>query len=263
MSGSRHRSPFCFVGILVPLELLPIINCSNRLLGLLGEDEYRELMPLLGRVRLGLGEVVCKPGAAASRVYFPCSCLLSVQTLMADGTAVEAAAIGNDGFAGIDVLLGARYWTASLMCQVEGDCLTMEVDDFLAATRGDSGLRRAAQRYVAAYLGLVSQSVACNRLHKVEERFAGWILMTCDRLGSEAFYLTQEFIAEMLGVQRPSVSTVASAFQQAGVIRYARGRMRVLDRQRLEQASCECYAVCARQEQELLLAPGQAAGRYR
>jgi CRP-like cAMP-binding protein len=242
-------------GTAVPLELLPIIDCSNRILRLLGEDEYRALMPALRRTRLPLRQVVCARGETASLVYFPCDCLLSVQALMQDGTAVETATIGNEGFAGIDVLLGMRHWSGTVVCQVEGDCLCMEADLFREAIRGDTGLRRAAQRFVAAYLGLVSQSVACNRLHRVEERFARWMLMTSDRVRSDSFYLTQEFIARMLGVRRPSVSTVASAFQQDGMIRYTRGRVEILDRRRLEQASCECYAACVRQDEELLLPP--------
>jgi CRP-like cAMP-binding protein len=240
----------------VPNELLPIIDCSNRLLRMLDEDEYRRLSPQLRRTRLTLRDVVCELGAPASSVYFPCDCLLSVHALMQDGSAVEVAAIGNDGFCGVDILLGLQAWSASTVCQAEGDCLVMDAAAFRRAIAGDTGLRRVAQRYIASYLGLVSQSVACNRLHKVDERFARWMLMTADRVGGDAFYLTQDSIAEMLGVHRPSVSMVASAFQQAGIIRYARGRMEILDRGRLEQACCECYACCIAQDAALMLQPG-------
>jgi hypothetical protein len=236
-------------------ELLPIIDCRNRLLGMLDDDAYRALMPLLRRTRLAARTVVGARGAAAGAVYFPCSCVLSIVTLMRDGTMVETGAVGNEGFAGIDVLLGSESWGDTVICQVGGDCLWMARDDFCRAVAGDSGLRRATQRFLMAYLGLVAQSAACNRLHKVEERFARWMLMTRDRVGSDEFYLTQEFIAQMLGVHRPSVSTVASAFQQAGLIRYTRGRMTILDRAGLEQASCECYAVCARQIEAVLRPP--------
>jgi CRP-like cAMP-binding protein len=234
---------------------LPIIDCPNRLLRMLGEDEYRTLMPCLRRVRLSPRTLVGQRDGVAEGVYFPCSCVLSVLTSMVDGTVVETGTVGSEGFVGIDVLLGSARWSDTVVCQVGGDCLWLAADDFCRAVGRDTGLRRAVQRFVLAYLGMVTQSAACNRLHKVEERFARWMLMTCDRVGGDAFYLTQEFIAQMLGVHRPSVSTVASAFQQSGLIRYTRGRMTILDRAGLEQASCECYAVCARQIEALLRPP--------
>lgn len=222
---------------------------------MLDEDAYRALMPVLRRIRLAPKTVVGERGAPAGAVYFPCSCVLSVLTLMRDGTMVETGAVGSEGFVGLDVLLGSESWGDTVVCQVGGDCLWMTAEDFCRAVDNGGGLRRATLRFLAAYLGLVAQSAACNRLHKVEERFARWMLMTCDRVGGDAFYLTQEFIAQMLGVHRPSVSTVASAFQHAGLIRYSRGRMTILDRGGLERASCECYAVCVGQIEALLRPP--------
>jgi CRP-like cAMP-binding protein len=235
-------------------DLLPTIDCTNRLLRMLGETEYRALAPRLERVRLARRDVVCRRGGIADAVYFPGNCLLSVLTPMHDGTTVEAGMIGREGFAGIEVLLGAACWNHTVVCQIEGDCLWMPAVEFRAAIAGDTGLRRAVQRFVVAYLGLVMQSVACNRVHKVEARFARWILMTADRVGDDMFYLTQEFISQMLGVRRPSVSTVAGAFQQAGLIRYTRGCVTILDRAGLERVSCECYAACRQQAEELLRA---------
>jgi len=232
--------------------LLPTIDCPNRLLRMLDEEAYRALMPAMSRRRLHVGDVVGPRGEAASNVYFPCHGVLSVLTLMRDGTMVETGTIGNEGFAGIDVLLGCEYWTDTVFCQVEGDCLWMTAEAFHQAVAALPSLRRATQRFVAAYLSLVAQSAACNRLHKVEERFARWMLMTGDRVGGDGFYLTHEFISQMLGVHRASVSTVASAFQQAGLIRYTRGHVTLLDRPGLERASCECYEVCARQIEDLL-----------
>jgi CRP-like cAMP-binding protein len=239
-------------------DLLQTIDCANRLLRMLGEAEYRDLLPGLQRLRLQPGEILCQRGDPACKVFFPCNGVLSVVALMRDGTMVETATIGNEGFAGIDVLLGCERWTDTVMCQVECDGLWMPAEAFChtIAGSGGAGLRRATQRFLVTYLSLVSQSVACNRLHKIEERFARWMLMTRDRVGGDGFYLTQEFISQMLGVHRPSVSTVASAFQQAGLIHYTRGHVSILDRAGLEHASCECYAVCARQIEELLRPPG-------
>jgi hypothetical protein len=230
----------------------PPERCGNRLLGTLSDEDYLELAPLLRPERLHSRQLICQRGKAAAHVYFPCGCVLSVLTFMRSGVAIESGTIGMEGFSGIDVLLGVQHWTDTTVCQVTGDCVCMAASDLRKATRDDTPLRRILQRFVAVYLSLVSQSAACNRLHNIEERFARWVLMTHDRLPGDEFFLTQEFIADMLGVHRPSVSVVAGAFQQAGYIRYSRGRMTILDRRGLEAASCECYAVGARQIEELL-----------
>jgi CRP-like cAMP-binding protein len=231
-------------------------RCRNRLLGTLSDEDYLALAPLLRPERLRSRQVVCQRGKAAAHVYFPTGCVLSVLTFMRNGVAIETGTIGMEGFSGVDVLLGVQHWTDTTVCQIEGECMCMSASDFRKAVKGESALRRIVQRFVAVYLSLVSQSVACNRLHNIEERFARWVLMTHDRLPGDEFSLTQEFLADMLGVHRPSVSVVAGAFQQAGYIRYSRGRMTILDRRGLEAASCECYGVCARQIEELL-GPGK------
>jgi CRP-like cAMP-binding protein len=128
----------------------------------------------------------------------------------------------------------------------------MRADDFRRAAQGDTALRRVIQRYSQAYIGLASQSVACNRFHTIEERCARWLLMTQDRVHSNQFMLTQEFLAHMLGVHRPSVSLVAGILQKAGIITYKRGLITVLDREALESASCECYGIVKEQFDRLL-----------
>ncbi len=171
---------------------------------------------------------------------------------MQSGAAVEVGTIGREGFFGLELMLGATQWTETTLCQVEGDSLRMSASAFQGAITADTGLRRIAQRYLMAYLALVSQSVACNRLHNIEERFARWVLMTHDRVDGDEFFLTQEFIADMLGVHRPSVSLVAGAFQQAGFIKYSRGAMTIVNREGLEAASCECYRASTDQFARLL-----------
>jgi CRP-like cAMP-binding protein len=169
--------------------------------------------------------------------------VVSVLALMEDGSMVEVGTIGNEGFYGIDVLVGGERAIETTLCQIAGKALRMRAADFLGATDGNTPLRRVTQRYLLAYLSLISQSVACNRLHPTEARFARWILMTHDRVLGDDFYLTQEFLAAMLGAHRPSVSVVAGAFQQAGMIRYNRGRMTILNREALEDTACECYGI--------------------
>ncbi|HEX8404240.1 MAG TPA: Crp/Fnr family transcriptional regulator, partial [Duganella sp.] len=190
----------------------------NHLLASLGDDEYRELAPELQTVHLHRRQVVGERGKAAEYVYFPCGGVLSVLAYMHSGAAVEVGTIGKEGFFGLELLVGGTQWTETTICQVEGGSLRMSACAFRDAIKDDTPLRRVAQRYLMAYLSLVSQSVACNRLHNIEERFARWMLMTHDRVDGDEFFLTQDFIADMLGVHRPSVSLVAGAYQQAGFI---------------------------------------------
>jgi CRP-like cAMP-binding protein len=217
-------------------------KCGNYLLSTLTDDGYAALAPRLQRIHMVPKDVVGERNTLIDYIYFPCGAVLSVLAYMSDGTAIEVGTAGREGFCGIEVLVAGERWTETTICQVEGDCFRMSVKDFKEAIQADTPLLRATQQYMQVYLALVSQSVACNRLHTIEERFSRWVLMTHDRVDGDVFHLTQEFLAVMLGVQRPSVSLVASSFQQAGLIRYHRGRMTILNRHGLEETCCECYA---------------------
>lgn len=214
---------------------------KNHLLLLLPQEELVDLAHFSKPVRPQFKQAVFERGNGIDHVYVPCSSVFSIWTFMRDGTAVEVGTVGNEGLAGIDLLTGGDFATDTTIRQVEGESLRMQVSDFRSALVRHSGLRQATQRYLQAYLSQVSQSVACNRLHPTKARFARWVLMTHDRVGDDEFHLTQEFLADMLGVRRPSVSVVASAFQNAGLIRYTRGRLAIVDRSGLEQLCCECY----------------------
>jgi len=235
------------------LALAPSRRSSgNLLLDTLNEDQYSQLEPRLQRIPMKLKDVVGQRGVAPTHVFFPCTAVLSVLAFMQDGTAVEVGTIGKEGFIGIETLAGGEQWTETTICQIEGEALRMSISDFKEAIADDTPLRRITQRYLLVYLSLVSQSVACNRLHAIDARFARWVLMTHDRVDGDEFTLTQEFLAIMLGAQRPSVSLVASAFQQAGLIRYSRGHMTILNRVGLEDACCECYGIVREQFDRLL-----------
>lgn len=229
---------------------------GNQLLNTLSDNDYQRLAPLLRVEHLEAKDTISRRGVAPATVYFPCSAVFSVLAFMSDGVAIEVGTVGREGFVGIETLAGGQESTETTICQVAGEALAMSVPDFREAITGDSALRRITQRYLLVYLSLVSQSVACNRLHTIEARFARWILMTHDRVTGDEFRLTQEFLADMLGVHRPSVSLVASAFQQAGLIRYSRGHMSILNRAGLEDASCECYAAVKTQFDRLLAGTG-------
>jgi CRP-like cAMP-binding protein len=234
--------------------------CDNRLLDLLSTDDYHALAPYIEKVDLNIKETIAERGQPIHYIYFPCTAVLSVLNLMLDGQMVEVGTIGNEGFFGIDVLIGSDFATDTSICQIKGRALRMTVANFKKAIDGDTPLRRVTLRFLQAYLSMVSQSVACNRLHTIEARFARWVLMTHDRVMGDDFFLTQEFLASMLGVHRPSISLVAGAFQQAGVIRYTRGHMTILKRDALEEMCCECYDIVNKQYERtvgLLRAPGE------
>jgi CRP-like cAMP-binding protein len=218
-------------------------SCNNRLLSLLSADDYHALAPHLETVDVNLKQVVGERDHPISYIYFPCTAVLSVLAYMADGQVAAVGTIGNEGFYGIDVLMGGDLAIETTICQISGKALRLPATHFRDAIEGNTPLRRVTERYLQAYLSLVSQSVACNRLHHIEARFARWILMTHDRVLGDDFYLTQEFLAAMLGVHRPRVSLVAGSFQQAGMIRYNRGHMTILKREALEEMTCECYGI--------------------
>lgn len=196
--------------------------------------------------------VIYERGKKIRYVYFPMSGAHSVLAFMEDGAAVEVGTIGREGFSSVEVLIGATVSAETTICQIPGASLRIPLAKFNEIRQKAPELERLCFRYLRAYLSQVSQSVACNRLHSTEERFARWILISHDRIQGDSFHLTQEFLADMLGVHRPSVTLIARAFQQAGLIKYNRGVVTVLDRTGLEAACCECYGVVKKQFQRLL-----------
>lgn len=224
----------------IPNMIQPVRMCKNFLLSMLPDDDYQRLLPRLQLVHLSLKEILSLKNSRIEHVFFPCTAVLSIQTYMADGTAIEVSAVGNEGFTGMETLIDGTHSVETTICQVEGSCLRMRVGDFKAAIIGDTPLRRITERYAHAYMNQMAQSIVCNRLHSLEQRFARRLLITRDRVEGDEFYLTQEFLAGMLGVCRPSVSVVANTFQERGVIRYSRGCLAILDLASLEQAACEC-----------------------
>lgn len=231
--------------IAVKLPATPDL-CSNHLLRRLPEPEYRKLLDHLDWIPCPLKSTFYQRDQPIEYVYFPLSGEHSVLAIMENGTAVEVGTVGNEGFSSVDILTGSEQALETVTCQIPGEALKMPLAVFLDAIEGKTELRRLAFRYLQAYLGQVSQSVACNRLHTIEERFAKWLLINHDRVPGDEIQITQEFLADMLGVHRPSVSLIARSFQQLGLIKYSRGLLTILDRSGIEEASCECYRVSRR-----------------
>ncbi|HZD17467.1 MAG TPA: Crp/Fnr family transcriptional regulator [Actinomycetota bacterium] len=187
---------------------------------------------------------LAEPGAPMSHVFFPLSGVVSLITTVSGGSGVEVAMVGREGMVGVPIALGGDSWpNVRVVQQVRGRSLAIETGRFRAVLDRSPALHAVLDAYVRALLSQAAQEIACNRLHAVEERTSRWLLITHDRVGTRSFPLTQEFLAEVLGVRRPSVSIAAGALARAGAIRYHRGRIHIVKRAELERHSCECYRV--------------------
>ncbi|KAB8335041.1 Crp/Fnr family transcriptional regulator [Scytonema tolypothrichoides VB-61278] len=225
---------------------------ENRLLAILPAEEYERLLPHMENIFLPLKQILYEMNEPIEYVYFPKNGVVSLVTIMEDGATAEIATVGNEGMIGVPVFLGADQIPGQAFSQIPGESMRMKAEEFKTFVTPGSSLYKILQRYTHTLFNQIAQSAACNCLHSIEKRFCRWLLMTHDRVESDEFLLTQEFLAQMLGVRRASVSEVASIFQKAGIISYSRGQMRILDRTGLEAASCECYAK-VKQEFERLL----------
>jgi CRP-like cAMP-binding protein len=211
------------------------------------------LLPRLEKVSTAVRQSLYEPGTPISHVWFPLSGVISLVLPLRDGTSVEVGTVGNEGLLGTALLLGAERSPLKAFCQVAGEATRMRADLFKRSLQELPELADVARRYTQGMVNQMSQTIACNHVHSVEQRIARWLLMTQDRVGADEFQLTQEFLAQMLGVRRPSVTVAAGELQKAGLIHYQRGRIRIAQRAGLEARACECYEA-VRQELDHLLA---------
>jgi CRP-like cAMP-binding protein len=225
---------------------------QNRLLAALPPEVSARLLPHLETVALGLKDIVYAANEPIEHVYFPINGMISMVSLMEDGQAVEVGTIGNEGMVGLPVFLGAESTPGQAFSQVPGEALRMTAEAFTQEVLPEGPLRALLHRYTQALIVQIAQSSACNRLHTDEQRCARWLLMTHDRVGADQFLLTQEFLAEMLGVRRARVNAVAGSLRTGGLIRYSRGLMTILDRRGLEEAACACYGIIKAEYDRLL-----------
>ena len=224
----------------------------NRILDALPSDEYQRLQPLLKRAELTHGIVLYETGGPVEYVYFPLNALISLVVPMEDGSAVEVGLVGNDGMSGISALTGEALSTDRAIVQIPGGAVRASLAVIKEEFSRGATLHDLLLRYMMTHLKLVAQTLACNARHTVEKRLARWLLICKDRAASDDLKLTQEFIAEMLGTRRSTVSMAASALQTDGLIEYRRGNIRILDQQGLEEFSCECYKVVKEESGRLL-----------
>src|SRR5579862_798623 len=213
----------------------------NLLLAALPSIDYDRLVPLLDLKPLKLKEVLHKPGERIRHVYFPGGGFCSVLTVLEDGRMVEVATIGREGMVGVSAVLDSPVFSIAMVQAETSTSYRMSAANFRLEMRRRGSFFELITLYSHALMGFVMQSTACNAVHTVEQRLARWLLTAQDRVESDEFPLTQEFVAMMLGATRPTVTVVAGTLQKAGLITYRRGHVTVVNRRRLEAASCECY----------------------
>lgn len=227
----------------------------NRLLGTLPPDVLTELLPKLTTVDVPLRKVLYRPDTSIDAAYFPESGVISMVALLDEGMQAEAGMAGREGMAGTPLIAGVGTSYTESMGQVAGTSLRMEAHVFRQELETNAPFRSLMLRYNEAHHAQVMQTAACNGNHGLEQRLARWILMVHDRVDGDEMQLTQEFIAMMLCSHRPSVTVTAGILQRAGLIKYAAGRVTVLDRAGLEAASCECHAAVRRRYEALIGIP--------
>jgi CRP-like cAMP-binding protein len=234
----------------------PAGPATNRLLARIALHSRQDaswLEEILETVELSSGRQVTAPGTVPEHVYFPDGAVLSLVNHMTDGSAAEVGTVGHEGLVSVATVLGGGVSLCEVLAQIPGSSRRAIASDFVSGLETRPLARREVNRYAVAYMNQVAQTAACNRLHGIEQRCARWLLMTHDRVDlAESFPLTQEFLAFMLGVRRAGVTVAAGALQQAGLIQYHRGAIRVRDRAGLERASCECYQIVRREFDSLL-----------
>ncbi len=225
---------------------------QNHLLGALDESEREHLFSHLELVPMRLGEVIYESGSPLEHVYFPTNCIISLLYVMEDGASAEIAIVGCEGMVGVALFMGGESTPSRAVVQSAGHAYRLSgklvKEEFIRA----GAMQHLLLRYTQALLTQMAQTAVCNRHHSVDQQLCRWLLLSLDRLASNDLTMTQELIANMLGVRREGVTEAAGKLQAAGLIRYSRGHISVLDRPRLEARVCECYAVVKKEFDRLL-----------
>ena len=225
---------------------------DNHLLAALPEADYQALAPSLERVRMPLGQAVYESGGAQGYVYFPTNSIVSLLYVLEDGDSAEIAVTGNEGLVGIALFMGGETTPSRAVVQSAGEGYRLRASVLKKQFERGGELQHLLLRYTQALITQMTQTAVCNRHHAVHQQLCRWLLLSLDRLPSNELVMTQELIADMLGVRREGVTEAAGKLQSEGLIHYSRGHISVLDRRRLEARVCECYAVVKREYDRLL-----------
>ena len=224
---------------------------SNRLLAALPPEDFERLQPNLEFAPLPLGWAVYESGDTQGHVYFPTSAIISLLYVLADGDSTELGVVGNDGLVGIALFMGGESTPSRAVVQSAGEGFRLDSAILKAEFQRGGALQHLLLRYTQAFITQMTQTAVCNRHHSVDQQLCRWLLLSLDRLPSNELRMTQELIANMLGVRREGVTEAAGHLQAAGIIHYSRGKIMVLDRPKLEARVCECYSVVKRETDRL------------
>jgi CRP-like cAMP-binding protein len=225
---------------------------QNHLLAVFPAAERERLFPQLELVAMPLGEVLYEPGDALRHVFFPTNCIVSLLYVLADGASAEISVVGNEGLIGIALFMGGETTPSRAIVQSAGYAYRLNGQALKDEFHLNGEVQFLLLRYTQALITQMAQTAVCNRHHSVDQQLCRWLLLSLDRLTSNQLDMTQELIANMLGVRREGVTEAAGKLDKLGIIRYARGRITVLDRPGLEQRCCECYAVVKKETDRLL-----------
>ena len=225
---------------------------TNQLLAALPDAEWRRWLPTLESVEMPLGQVLYESGKTLTHVYFPTTSIVSLLYVMENGASAEIAVVGNEGIVGISLFMGGGSTPSRAVVQSAGRGLRLEAQTMKDEFDKNGLVLHLLLRYTQALITQMAQTAVCNRHHSLDQQLCRWLLLSLDRLQGDELVMTQELIANMLGVRREGVTEAALSLQHAGLIRYARGRISVLDRPGLEKRTCECYAVVKKEYDRLL-----------
>jgi CRP-like cAMP-binding protein len=224
---------------------------TNHLLAALAANDYARIEPRLELAPMALGKVLYEPGSRMHHVYFPTTSIVSLLYVMADGASAEIAVVGNEGIVGVSLFMGGESTPSRAVVQSAGESYRLRADLLKEEFNRSGPTMHLLLRYTQALITQMAQTAVCNRHHTVDQQLCRWLLLSLDRLASNQLVMTQQLIANMLGVRREGVTEAAGRLQAAGVIRYGRGRITVLDRPKLEARVCECYEVVRRETERL------------
>jgi CRP-like cAMP-binding protein len=227
-------------------------HSENRLLAALSPPERERLVPHLKLVAMPLGKVLYESGNVLSHVFFPIDCIVSLLYVMEDGASAEISVVGNEGLIGIALFMGGETTPSRAIVQSAGHAYRLIGRQLKEEFHRNGRMQLLLLRYTQALITQMAQTAVCNRHHSVDQQLCRWLLLSLDRLSSNKLTMTQDLIANMLGVRREGVTEAAGKLQKLGVIRYSRGHITVLDREKLERLSCECYAVVKKETDRLL-----------
>ena len=232
---------------------------DNRLLAALPDADYQQLLPALEHVPMKLGQSVYESGGPQGYVYFPTTSIVSLLYVLADGATAEIAVTGNEGLVGISLFMGGETTPSRAVVQSAGGGYRLRGSLLKKQFERGGALQHLLLRYTQALITQMTQTAVCNRHHSIDQQLCRWLLLSLDRLADDKLVMTQELIADMLGVRREGVTEAAGKLQAEGLIEYSRGRITVVDRVRLERQVCECYAVVKREYDRLLPEPAPVA----